>query len=180
MLGLCPRFSFIEVKPMDRKEIEIRIDVHKKTIEIAEERITDLQSQLTESEPNLRHGVCAIAKHNGYIIGKPFVVIEQSSLSGSPKSFYGDMGGTDNVDERIEDYVVLIPNIFDELKAMSESLEEFKFDVHQYRINKGEGWAHAPVHIAGNNHTLAEAEAFHRNIGRMLYTLKLKAKGKEE
>jgi hypothetical protein len=120
MLGLCPRFSFIEVKPMDRKEIEIKIKAIQSIIEWAEGELDKLQSQLTESKPKLRHGVCAIAKHNGYIIGTPFVVIEQSSLSGSPKAFYGDMGGTDNVDERIEDYVVLIPNIFDNLKAMAE------------------------------------------------------------
>ena len=42
---------------MNKQELETRIDVHEKTIEIARERIKDLQSQLPEAEkPKLMHG----------------------------------------------------------------------------------------------------------------------------
>jgi len=88
---------------------------------------TDSKSQLEEAEkPELRHGVCAIASGAKGKFGSPFIVIEQSSLAGSPKAFYGDTSGQCEADKRIEDYKILIPDIFDDLKAISEPLKEFK------------------------------------------------------
>ena len=63
-------------------------------------------------------------------------------------------------------------NLADELQAL-KPLEEFEMDVHTYGINRDKGWAHAPIHIAGNNHTLAELSAFILNLRCIEYKLKL-------
>ena len=86
-------------------------------------QLLDLQAQLAESDEKpkpLEHGVCAVSS-----VGEPFVVIEQTTLSGSPKAFYGDQGGTINADKAIKDFTILIPNIFDDLAAL-KPIKEFE------------------------------------------------------
>jgi hypothetical protein len=140
--------------------------------EFVDSHIAELESQLSESESKLRHGACGIDFQ-----GDAFVVIEQSSLPGSPKAFYSNQSGLIHVDKdtRMADAEILIPNIFDDLAAMSEDVEEFELDVNEFRINRGKGLAHAPIHIAGNNHTVEEAVWFYRKLGALIATACRKA-----
>jgi vacuolar-type H+-ATPase subunit I/STV1 len=76
-----------------------------------------------------------------------------------------------NCEQRIKD----VHKALDELRTQIEMLSEmdgFQLDVHQYYINKDKRMAHAPIHIAGNNHTLEEAEEFHSNFGDLINRFK--------
>lgn len=64
-------------------------------------------------------------------------------------------------------------NIFDLMKDWGEDLTHFELDVHKYKIDTRD-FAHSPIHIAGNWHTLAEAEEIWRKLGQMIMTLKRK------
>ena len=117
---------------MDKKEFsKEKIEYQLKQLEDVQQRAAickqDLEFLLAEckkptepEKPELRHGVCAIAETD------PFVIIEQATLPGSPKAFYGDKGGLMAADENIRDYTILIPDLFADLKALAEPLEEFK------------------------------------------------------
>ncbi len=70
--------------------------------------------------------------------------------------------------------VVAVPkpvlgNIFDDLKRDSEDLEEFCTDVHRYFFNFVD-FSHAPIHIAGNWHTINEAIKHHQKLGQLIAT----------
>ncbi len=114
---------------MNEQEIKHKLEQARNdraiTIDTLNDEISDLEDQLAEAEkPKLRHGVCAVAND-----GHPFVVIEQASLAGSPKAFYGDQSGQVEADKRIKNPTILIPNIFADLAALSEPLEEFEIGV---------------------------------------------------
>lgn len=66
---------------------------------------------------------------------------------------------------------IIFGNIFDLLKEWSDDLEYFEFDVHHCKIDLS-NFAHAPIYIAGNWHTLSEAERIWRKLGQMIATLK--------
>ena len=69
-----------------------------------------------------------------------------------------------------------LKDIFDDLKRNSEDLEEFNLDVHRYYFNFKD-FSHAPIHIAGNWHTMDEAVKFHQDFGQFLaYAKRQKAK----
>ena len=70
-----------------------------------------------------------------------------------------------NFDQRINDVSKAIQKIRDEFLR---DMERFELDVHCYAINRDKGFSHAPIHIAGNNHTLEEAKEFHRKFGILL------------
>lgn len=72
----------------------------------------------------------------------------------------------------------VLGNIFTDLKAITEPLEKFKTDVHTYQINIRD-FPHAPIGMAGNWHTIPEAEEHHRKLGRLIHTAKLAEAGKQ-
>ncbi|KKK87005.1 hypothetical protein LCGC14_2757590 [marine sediment metagenome] len=67
----------------------------------------------------------------------------------------------------------ILGNIFDLLKEQSVDLTFFAFDVHHCEINTVD-FPHAPIHFAGNWHTLSEIEEIHHKLGRVIATLKRK------
>ena len=82
-----------------------------------------LETQLAEAEePKLRHGAYGISAD-----GKGFIIIEQSTLIGSPKAFFGDMSGLMEADQRMLGYL-RVGDFFKELEALSEPLTEFELD----------------------------------------------------
>ena len=70
---------------------------------------------------------------------------------------------------------IILGNIFDDLERNSEYLKEFKTDIHTYKFDF-EKVSHAPIYIAGNWHTMAEAEEHHQKLGQLIATAKRKAK----
>jgi len=148
---------------MNKQELEHKLEQARKDRLAAdltfENEIISLEKQLAEAEkPKLRHG------DYGYFFndGSPRIVINSGVYDKHNKC------------GRIEDkhFYNILGNIFDELQAL-KPLEEFEMDVHTYGINRDKGWAHAPIHIAGNNHTLAELSAFILNLRCIEYKLKL-------
>ncbi len=76
-------------------------------------------------------------------------------------------------DNKSDRPTVIFGNIFDLLKEWSEDLEYFEFDIHRCEINTME-FPHAPIHFAGNWHTLSEIEEIRDKTSRVIATLKRK------
>ena len=103
---------------MDNKEILKEIDC-KTACRIAlvgwadeqNEEIEKLKAQLAEAEkPELRHGDYGIYDNN-----KSFVVVEQTTLHGTPKAFYEDQSGLIHANKKISPHFRL-GNIFDDIE----------------------------------------------------------------
>ena len=106
---------------MDNKELlENARMVHK----VSGHLIERLEKELAEPEkPTLRRGDYGEAERD--IGDTGFVVMEQSTLPGSPKAFYGDGAGQVNVNDCVQKHV-RFGNIFDEIKALAEDVERFE------------------------------------------------------
>ncbi|KKL02317.1 hypothetical protein LCGC14_2626560 [marine sediment metagenome] len=95
------------------------------------EEIGNLQARLAEADkpkpkPKLRHGACGISASND---NKPFVIIKDND--DKKRSYYEEGGlmgcdGSSYLKENLQNYTILIPNIFTDLEAISEPLESFK------------------------------------------------------
>jgi hypothetical protein len=164
---------------MDKKEekviqncivrTDILLDKCKKHIEELKAFKADLEDQLESEQPELGHG------DYGY------------SKDGAPKAIFLECSG--NLIQAGTEYATIkergfnrtMPltdirgNIFDDLKAMAEPLEEFEFDVMKCHINKGEEWAGAIIHICGTNFTIDEAQEIYRKLGRLIAEAKRKS-----
>lgn len=148
---------------MNKEQIEHKIDDYDKLveeiqakIEIMEKLKKEIQSQLAEAEePKLRHGAWWWKEENPKNVRvflkemkdkkRDCVALVDGLLTTIGSAYRGE---------------IIRGNIFTDLAALQETVTEFEMDAHTYRINTGEGWSHAPIHIAGNNHTLAEFHAF--------------------
>ena len=111
--------------------------------------ITELESHLAEAEkPKLKHGDYGHDEDGG----DRFVVIEQSTLFGSPKAFYANQNGQVDVNESTVSRIRL-GNIFDDLKALAEPLKEFEYGDITGRISVDETRP-SSVCIGGFWHTI--------------------------
>ncbi len=158
--------------------------------EIAEKMIADAETMAKEGRTKLDalDGLKSELKHldYGYAFGNKgdfrFFVRE-----GSGKFIaYGESGCVMNDDVfntscwQNKRYTITgnLKDIFADLKRNSEDLKDFNLDVHRYYFNFT-NLSHAPIHIAGNWHTMDEAIKFHQDFGQLLaYAKRQKAKGK--
>jgi hypothetical protein len=162
---------------MNKQEIENKLEQAIKDRQGINDNILWLKEQLAEAEkPELRHGDCGLVWDEGEK-EKPsrFVVTNHKGNlhwcrhSGLPSLiplFH------------LTDYkYTILGNIFDLLNEWSEDLERFEFDVHEYEI-RPYVQSYAPIKVAGNWHTLAEAEEIWHKLGQMIATLKRKLQAK--
>jgi len=155
---------------MNKEEIEqglVRARVAETTIK---NNIIKLLEQLVESEkPKLRQGDFGVTTRDSCDKFNKFIVIKTPKGELEPQYQDGLTDGSSYAKKHFEEYIIF-GNIFG---LMKKDLWYFKFDVHEYKINTKE-FPHAPIHIAGNWHTLAEAEEIWRKLGQMIMTLKRK------
>lgn len=158
---------------MNKQEIEHKLEQARKDERAINDNIIKLLEQLAEAEkPKLRHGDFGIED------GKfPTVILQENQ--------FGDLSNLRSIREghscsssnktrpEYHHSYTIFGNIFDLMKDWGEGLEHFTLDVNHYSINPVD-FAHAPIHIAGNWHTEAEAYKFWCDFGQMLMTLKRK------
>lgn len=157
---------------MDNEEIQREIDsisADRDALERTRNKLTGdialLLQQIEAKKPKRRHGDFGFDNNSfGRLSLKG--IRNQMFSAGSGCCYDQDRGDKQHPK-------LIFGNIFDLLKEWSEDLEHFEFDVHKCEINTVE-FAHAPIHIAGNWHTLAEAEEIWHNLGRVIATLKRK------
>jgi hypothetical protein len=151
---------------MDRKEIKSRLDQARSdlaiTIDTMNTEITELEAQLESEQPPLRHG--------DYGIGDcDFVRIVIN------KDVY-NQHGTKNPIGRNESKDIWLGNIFDDLKALAEPLEEFELEPLQvekcmpYTKVKilESGRIYFRILSAEGEYDLAQFERLHRLSGRLI------------
>ncbi len=153
---------------MNKQELIAHFQEQKR---IAESEIAFWQAQPDDKseKPKLRHGDFGTNKDNS-----SFVATEGYLPVKKLEPYYenAESDGCDYAKSNPNDYTIF-GNIFDLMKDWGEDLTHFKFDVHEYKIDTRE-FAHAPIHIAGNWHTLVEAEEIWRKLGQMIMTKKRK------
>jgi hypothetical protein len=116
---------------MDEKEIKEIIKRAEESIMQTQESIDNLKAKLAD-KPKLRHGDYGIWKWDA-INNDLFVIMEQGTLEGSPKAFFADGGGQVNANEYFNG--IKLGNIFDDLAAMSEDVEEAEIDGVDFELN---------------------------------------------
>ena len=139
----------------ERQILEKSIDEHKAAVAKAEGDLEKL------SKPELRHG--------DYWYSNP----------GDPRLFIGGevYGISGSRGMRGRELEIITGNLVDDLKRNKVDLTGFSFDVHTCHFDLSGKMAHAPVHIAGNWHTLDEAIEIHQKLGQMISTIQ-RRKGK--
>jgi len=152
---------------MDRKELaRIELEDLSQAIKNLQAFRDKIVSQLAEAEPpKLEHG-----DYGHYGDGGFWWAWNRNGIL----ELFGIQSGSGEPAQDSHPNLIRDGNAVADLKAMTEPLEEFEFDVMECHINKGEGWAGAVIHIAGTNFTIPEAEEIHLNLGRLLYTRKMK------
>ena len=165
---------------MSKEEIQNKIDsisADRDALERTRNKLSGdialLLKQIAEAEkPKLRHGDFGL-----WVNEKDWFVVDDS---GDDRIYIHllwagkhDKRNQWRYDNKFLAKATIFGNIFDLLKEWSEDLEYFEFDVHHCEINTVE-FPHAPIHIAGNWHTLAEAEEIWHKLGRVIATLKKK------
>ena len=149
---------------MNKDEIQHKLEQAVKDVAKLQVEVEVLEMQLAKvKKPKPRHG------DFGYgTTGGPRIALSHNFgfVTAGDGSLY---------DHEYEDYNPnpVLGNIFDLLKEWSEDLTFFEFDVHRCEINTKD-FAHAPIHIAGNWHTSAEAEEIWHKLGRVIATFKRK------
>ena len=152
---------------MNKQEIQAKLHNYEERLKDVAGEIERLREQLAEAEkPKLRHGDWWFTQGC-----HPCVRVFMKELKARDCVALTDCLIT-NLGSEYKGEPIL-GNIFDLLKEWSENLEYFEFDVHHCEINTIE-FPHAPIHIAGNWHTLAEAEEIWHKLGQMIATLKRK------
>jgi len=143
---------------MKKYEIEEKIRLH-------EIRIVELQAELAE-KPKLGHGDFGVDKRGELRVAMNDWTNNLSSVGSASFAIDAEYGRNALPE-------IIFGNIFKMMEGWGEELTHFKLDVHEYKIDTRE-FAHAPVHIAGNWHTEAEAYKFWCDFGQMLMSLKRK------
>lgn len=156
-LSLCKRIS----KLPDETVLQyIREDI--------QERLTELQSQLEEEKPKLRHLDYGIGRDGNFRV---------TLLNQNGEYFSAGQGCCMSESASKQSFPETnILNLIDDFKAMSEDLEEFELDIHKYYIDKIPEMSYKPIHIAGNWHNLAELSNHILNLRRLEATFIRKAK----
>ena len=146
---------------MNKEEIEAKLHNYKERLKDIAKAIEELRDQVAKVEkPKLRHGDFGYCDEPCY----PCIVLNDGKLATAFRVID---------DDEPDRPTVIFGNIFDLMKGWDKDFEEFTLDVNHYSINPSD-FAHAPVHIAGNWHTEAEAYKFWCDFGQMLMTLKRK------
>jgi len=156
---------------MNEEEIEIRISVHERTMEITKERIADLKAQLAEAEPpKPEHGDYGVNNEDqGRLATRLYDNAEPRKYNS-----HGLIGDGDKD-------ITWLGNIFKDLEAIRKPLKQFNTDVHTYAYNFKD-FPHAPIYIAGTWHTIPEAEEHILKLRRLVVSAKAaiaEAGGKE-
>jgi hypothetical protein len=142
---------------MKKEEIEHRIEIHETAIQCSKEIIEQLQAQLAESEPELRHGDYGNSPDVGrYIILKGVVYwLEDKAFSKNPPS------------RTVRSNIC--GNLADDLKALSEPIEEFEVDgFHVRLIGK-------KIIFGGKPLSFEDAEEMWKQTRRVTHTAKMQA-----
>ncbi len=157
---------------MTKQELIAHFQEQKKIIE-REIVFWQAQPDAEAEKPKLRHGDFGITTKERTEAGG-FVTIQSRPYSGAPEPYFKDglSDGGEYAKKHPEDYTIF-GNIFGLLKEQSVDLTFFAFDVHHCEINTVD-FPHAPIHFAGNWHTLSEIEEIHHKLGRVIATLKRK------
>ena len=149
---------------------EASISVSKVNINIAKSNIETAETKLKAlDKPELRHGDYGYDRN-----GRPCLRIYRNvKINGfvvaDKEMTFGNDAGSHAVPK------IIIGNIYDDLERNQKDLEEFMTDVNKYYFDF-ENFIHAPIHIAGNWHTIKEAVTHHQKLGQLIATAKRKAK----
>ncbi len=151
---------------MNKEEIQAELKRARAAETTIKNNIIELLEQLVEAEnPKLGHGDFGIDTDNG---SHPFIVMEQSTLYGTPKAFYENQMGLINADKALSSDLRL-GNIFDLLEKWGEDLEErevagIRISVRNNCIFVGEYRLSTPE----------KQELFWKTIAQEYFTLKRK------
>ena len=154
---------------MNEREIaEKMIKEGKEMLDRGKMMITNAEAELAElDKPKLRHG-----DYFGDGLTR-LVVLEAYDQEGVWNFIHKDGSCDHRSEKEVLSHIGKLPhlgNIFDDLAEMVKPLNEFKTDVHTYRIDKK--MAHSPIYMAGNWHTIPEVEEHIRKLGRLIATAK--------
>ncbi len=156
------------------------------TRQILEKLIAESTNNITDHKATIANAESKLAaldkpefkpKHGDYGYSSSPGCKGRIALSCDFKIVTAGTGSVFNVNEESNKQYYPSPvlgNIFDDLKAMSEPLEEFNFGVHYYRYNLNSS-PNAPIHISGDWYTIDEATEFYHQFGRVLATAKKEA-----
>ena len=156
---------------MNKQEIQAKLYNYEERLKDVANEIERLREQLAKAEkPKLRHGDFGMWKgtNYGFVVDKS----EKDEIYTHLLWKSNDLRNQKRQDDMSLREVAILGNIFDLLKEWSEDLERFDFDVHEYAIDPIN--SHAPIKVAGNWHTLSEAEEIWRKLGQLIATLKRK------
>ncbi len=158
-----------------KKNIEVQkicIKDRKGSLHEAEQGLVVLQAQLAEAEkPKLRHGDYGVDEDGPFFLWENRHLWTKEYEPGNNKCLSRSLNKKGN-DERLKQWATEIDgNIFDDLKELSWPLRYFKADVHEYTFDFI-SHAHAPIKIAGNWHTIKDAEEISMMLQRVIYTAK--------
>ncbi len=128
-----------------------------------EKQKADLEAQLAEAEnTGLRHGDYGVDGDND-----SFIVVEQSTLYGTPKAFFESQRGQVHADKKMSpDF--RIANIFREIKELAKPLTCFNVDGREYKFDLGSDCT--PIKIAGIWHSLPNAKEISTDLQRLIFT----------
>jgi hypothetical protein len=156
----------LQEKDMNKEEIEHKLAQARKDRDDIAESVCQLEDMLAEAEkskPKLRHG------DYGYC-GKPNIY-NMYFVDGRPVRPFGisDNGGQEFIDEPIHEFKA-VGNIFDDLKALSEPLEEYETGAGmKVKLTNDGDLSFSCTYVVNRN-----IPAFILNLRRMEATLKQK------
>lgn len=152
---------------MDKEEIKQKLEQAKRDKQLSDltyaKEIENLKHELAEAE-KLKIWDYGISGTSHF----PRIVLPDGKLSTKTAIISGD--------READRPTIIYGNLADDLKAISEPLEEFELDIHKYYIDKRPEMSHAPIYIAGNWHTLDELSAYILNLRRLEATAIRKGK----
>lgn len=161
-------------KEMSTGETEARLDL---LIAQAQSLLKDLverKAALAEAEkpkPKPRHGAYGVDEDGPFFLWENRHLWTKEYEPGNNKCLSRSLNKKGN-DERLKQWATEIDgNIFDDRKALSQPLHNFTADVHPYGFDF-ENFRHTPILIAGNWHTVKDAEEISMKLQRLLHTAK--------
>ncbi len=171
---------------IDQNQSEIRISQDMlSTIKVDQQKLIDegerLVKELAElDKPKLRHGDCGIGKRNGDVVISLVPNLSWPNHKETPILMNCE-GGWNYADSDYNGIITKLGNIFDDLKAMAaEPLEEFEVECHGSGVVRCEsrpGCENKFQFRVGEETASGTVDEFikiHRNLGRLIATVKAK------
>ena len=150
--------------------LQKRLDDLASTTKIVISEVVELQAQLAEAEkPGLEHGDYGLVWDTDDCPSR-FIYLRTEQ---GKEPVMGRACAVPHIHPwyHVDDFKRLIfGNLFKELKELAKPLQHFKADVHEYTFNVAK--PDFPILIAGNWHTLPNAEAMSTDIQRVINTYK--------